>query len=118
MDLSTGAGLAAALFMRGIDFVQVPTTLLAQVDSSVGGKTGVNTPAGKNLIGAFHQPRLVWMDLDTLRTLPRRQRAAGRKRLLDVRHQRAEPVEGTVHRSVLHPASDRAGGAAGIAALN
>jgi 3-dehydroquinate synthase len=71
------AGLAAALFMRGVDFVQVPTTLLAQVDSSVGGKTAIDTPRGKNLVGAFHQPRLVLADIDLLATLPKRQLRSG-----------------------------------------
>jgi 3-dehydroquinate synthase len=71
------AGFAAAIARRGMDFVQVPTSLLAQVDSSVGGKTGINSPHGKNLIGAFHQPRLVLADLDALDTLPARELAAG-----------------------------------------
>jgi 3-dehydroquinate synthase len=70
-------GFAAACFMRGVPFVQVPTTLLAQVDSSVGGKTGVNHPLGKNMIGAFHQPRRVIVDLDTLSSLPPREFLSG-----------------------------------------
>jgi len=71
------AGFAAACYQRGVDFIQVPTTLLAQVDSSVGGKTGVNHARGKNLIGAFHQPVFVLIDLATLDTLPDRELAAG-----------------------------------------
>ena len=71
------AGFAAACWMRGIDFVQMPTTLLAMVDSSVGGKTGVNLPAGKNLVGAFHQPRVVIADTAALATLPAREYRAG-----------------------------------------
>jgi len=71
------AGFVAAAYLRGIAFVQVPTTLLAMVDSSVGGKTGVNLPEGKNLVGAFHQPRIVVADLDTLASLPANQFAAG-----------------------------------------
>jgi len=71
------AGFAAASYQRGVDFIQVPTTLLAQVDSSVGGKTGVNHPSGKNMIGAFHQPRCVIADTATLDTLPDRELSAG-----------------------------------------
>ena len=70
-------GFAAGVLKRGIDFAQVPTTLLAQVDSSVGGKTGIDVPEGKNLIGLFHQPRIVLADIDTLSTLPARELKAG-----------------------------------------
>lgn len=71
------AGFVAATFMRGVDFVAVPTTLLAQVDASIGGKVGVNHRLGKNMIGVFHQPRMVWLDLDTLQTLPAREIVCG-----------------------------------------
>ena len=70
-------GFAAATYQRGVAFIQIPTTLLSQVDSSVGGKTGVNHPLGKNMIGAFHQPRSVIIDIDTLATLPDRELSAG-----------------------------------------
>ena len=71
------AGFAAACYQRGIDFIQVPTTLLSQVDSSVGGKTAVNHPLGKNMIGAFYQPQAVFIDVNSLNTLPKREVAAG-----------------------------------------
>jgi 3-dehydroquinate synthase len=70
-------GYAAATYLRGVPFIQVPTTLLSQVDSSVGGKTGINHPLGKNMIGAFYQPQLVLADIDTLKTLPAREFSAG-----------------------------------------
>ncbi len=70
-------GYAAATYLRGVPFIQIPTTLLSQVDSSVGGKTGINHPLGKNMIGAFYQPQLVLIDIDTLHTLPRRELSAG-----------------------------------------
>jgi 3-dehydroquinate synthetase len=76
------AGFAAATYMRGIDFIQVPTTLLAMVDSSVGGKTAVDHERGKNLIGAFHQPRLVVADLEFLKTLPHREVLSGMAELI------------------------------------
>ena len=75
-------GYVAASLLRGIDFIQIPTTLLAQVDSSVGGKTGINAQAGKNLIGAFHQPKLVLIDVATLNTLPVREVRAGYAEIL------------------------------------
>lgn len=75
-------GFVASTYMRGIGYIQVPTTLLSQVDSSVGGKTGVNHAVGKNMIGTFYQPRLVWIDVNTLKTLPKRQLANGMAEVL------------------------------------
>lgn len=75
-------GFAASTLLRGIDFIQVPTTVLSQVDSSVGGKTGINSKAGKNLIGAFHQPQLVLIDTDSLNSLPQRELLAGYAEIL------------------------------------
>lgn len=71
------AGFAAACYQRGVNFIQVPTTLLSQVDSSVGGKTGINHPLGKNMVGAFYQPQCVVIDMDVLDTLPQRELSAG-----------------------------------------
>jgi 3-dehydroquinate synthase len=84
-------GFAAASYMRGIDFFQVPTTLLSQVDASVGGKTGLNHPQGKNLIGAFHQPGAVLVDIETLNTLPAREFSAGLAEVVKIAAIRDEP---------------------------
>ena len=84
-------GFAAASYMRGIDFIQVPTTLLSQVDASVGGKTGFNHPKGKNLIGAFHQPGAVMVDIETLKTLPAREFSAGLAEVVKIAAIRDEP---------------------------
>jgi 3-dehydroquinate synthase len=90
-------GFAAASYQRGVDFIQVPTTLLAQVDSSVGGKTGVNHELGKNMIGAFHQPRCVLIDTDTLHTLPDRELAAGLAEVVKYGLIRDEPFYRWLH---------------------
>ena len=86
------AGFVAASYMRGIDVIQVPTTLLAQVDASVGGKTGVNLASGKNLVGAFHQPRLVLIDPESLDTLPHREYRAGLQEVIKHGVIRSEPL--------------------------
>jgi len=93
-------GYVAATYLRGIPFVQVPTTLLAMVDASVGGKVAVNLKQGKNLVGAFHQPRLVWIDTATLGSLPRRERAAGMAELIKHAAIRDARLFGRLERSV------------------
>ena len=91
------AGFAAATWLRGIDIVHVPTTLLAMVDAAVGGKTGINTDAGKNLVGAFHQPAAVLVDLATLETLPRNEIVAGMAEIVKAGFI-ADPVDPRSHR--------------------
>jgi 3-dehydroquinate synthase len=93
-------GYVAATYLRGIPFVQVPTTLLAMVDASIGGKVAVNLKQGKNLVGAFHQPRLVWIDTATLDTLPMRERAAGMAELIKHAAIRDLRLFGRLERSV------------------
>jgi len=94
------AGFAAAVYMRGIPYVQIPTTLQAQVDASVGGKTAINHPKGKNLIGAFHQPKLVVIDVDTLKTLPQRDIRAGLIEVIKMGVIRDEPLFERVERNL------------------
>jgi len=94
------AGFAAASFMRGIPFVMVPTTLLAQVDSSIGGKVGINVSQGKNLIGAFHQPSMVLSDSQVLKTLPKRELAAGIYEVIKCGAIRSEPLLGYLEQSL------------------
>ena len=99
------AGFAAAAWMRGIDCVQLPTTLLAMVDSSVGGKTAVDLPQGKNLVGAFHQPAAVLADLDTLQTLP--QRELLERKVLDLRNFDHQPMVFPPARKAFDPLASR-----------
>jgi 3-dehydroquinate synthase len=93
-------GFAAAVYMRGISYVQIPTTLQAQVDASVGGKTAINHPKGKNLIGAFHQPKLVLIDVDTLKTLPQRDIRSGLIEVIKMGVIRDEPLFETVEENL------------------
>jgi 3-dehydroquinate synthase len=115
------AGFVAATFMRGVSYVQVPTTLLAMIDASIGGKTGVDTPAGKNLVGAFHQPAAVVVDPATLATLPRRQLRAGLAEAIkhgaiaDERY--FEHVSGAVPRLLATGGSDEGAGGSDLAEL-
>lgn len=100
-------GFAAASYLRGIEYVQVPTTLLAMVDSSVGGKTGINLAAGKNLVGAFHHPRAVYIATDFLRTLPAREFAAGMAEVIKYGLLGDAALFSQLEKTVLTPAHDR-----------
>jgi len=93
-------GLVASLYMRSVPYFQIPTTLMAQVDSSIGGKTGVNLPAGKNLVGTFHQPRGVFIDLRFLETLPREEFDSGMAEIVKYGTIDSEPLFGTLERSL------------------
>lgn len=103
------AGFAAATFMRGIPFVMVPTTLLAQVDSAIGGKVGINVPQGKNLVGAFHQPSMVLSDSRALKTLPKRELAAGVYEVIKCGAIRSEPLLGYLEKNLSKILNCRAG---------
>jgi 3-dehydroquinate synthase len=94
------AGFAASCYQRGVPFIQIPTTLLSQVDSSVGGKTGINHPLGKNMVGAFHQPRAVLIDVDTLATLPPREVSAGLAEVIKYGLIRDEPFLGWLEQNM------------------
>jgi 3-dehydroquinate synthase len=103
------AGFAAATFMRGIPFAMAPTTLLSQVDSSIGGKVGINAPQGKNLIGAFHQPSAVITDIDTLKTLPKRQLVSGLYEVIKSAAIRSESLLSYIERRLSHILNCRSG---------
>ena len=98
-SVGDAAGFAASTYARGLSFIQIPTTLLSMVDSSVGGKTGINLPEGKNLVGSFHQPRLVLADTSLLRTLPAREKQSGVYEILKCALLRSRPLLGLIRKT-------------------